>query len=89
MSGARTDTEQAVALVIQWVDAASVSLTNDKLTPTERARIGELALSAATWLTDREAKLAKAQREATAKALRDSIKDLPLAERIKRISEGS
>lgn len=46
--------DDAVALLKKWIARAHASLDNDRLTPQERARIGELAINAASWLASRE-----------------------------------
>lgn len=79
---------QAVWLVGQWVKTAAESLANDKLTATERARIGELALSAAQWLEQRDEKLAKVAAAAKQRAFHDSIAHLPHAEKMARMLAG-
>jgi len=89
VSSAREDAERAAALVVKWVQVASNALNNpESMTATERTRHGELAVSAANWLTERAERVAKAEHEAAAKARRDSLAHLPPLERIRRMSEG-
>lgn len=84
-TGPAADAEEAARVVVQWVAATSSALTNDKLTPTERARLGELALSAATWLAEREARIVAAKRDAKRAAFRESLNHLSLGERTARM----
>jgi hypothetical protein len=85
---ANAETSKAVALVVQWVDGAAQALKNEKLTATERARLGELALSAATWLSEREAGLTKEARQAAWTALKKAVAHLPPAEQMQRLKQG-
>ena len=88
ISDPAADAELAASQVVAWAKSAATSLANDTLTPTERARLGDLILSAATWLDERAAKAAKAASDAKAAAFRASIAHLPPVERMDRVSKG-
>lgn len=59
---AAADTETAVALLREWLARSQQALVEGKLTPSERARIGELATNAAQWLAAREEKVMRLAR---------------------------
>ena len=90
MSEAAKDAaEQSAALVLEWVKAARAALANaNGMTATERNRTGELAISAAAWLADREAKLAKVAEHAKRLELKKAVAHLPPIEQIRRLSQG-
>ena len=88
MPDAAADAELAAHQVVAWIKGAAASVANDSLTPTERARLGDLILSAATWLDERAAKAAKAASDAKAAAFRASIAHLPPLERMDRVLKG-
>jgi hypothetical protein len=88
MSEPAADADLAASHVIAWAKGAAGALASDTLTPTERARLGDLLLGAAQWLEERATKAAKAEREAKAAAFRESIAHLPFAERMARIRQG-
>ena len=86
---AKDAAEQSAALVLEWVKAARAALGNaNGMTATERNRTGELAVSAATWLAEREAKLAKVAEHAQQQAFKKSLEHLPAAERMQRLMQG-
>lgn len=88
MSTPAEDAERSAAHVMQWTTAASAALATEKLTATERARLGDLILSAATWLDQRAEKIAKAEKAANTAAFMASIANLPFNERMARIRAG-
>ena len=86
---ARDAAEQAAALVLEWVKAARAALGNaNGMTATERNRTGELAVSAASWLADRETKLAKLAEHAKHLELKKSVAHLSPTEQLRRLMQG-
>lgn len=88
MSDPTADADLAAGHVVEWAKGARASLANDKLTATERARLGDLILNAATWLEVRAEKAIKADQLAKHKAFMQTIAHLPMVERMQRMSRG-
>lgn len=88
MPDPRADADLAAAHVVEWAKGARAALSEDKLTPTERARLGDLVLNAAQWLDERATRIAKEEKEAKRAAFTASIANLPHEQRLARIRQG-